>query len=386
MQSVHAVPVAQAFQSAPAEYSVGHVPVGYTAGPDPVAYALGKLHSPTVFVRARVPKRGSIMGNPREFYNEEEAQSGQDFRLQVPRGRPAIDVTKQTLIFVWSLANLECFRSVGDRFGLSKSTVCRVVHRVGLAVLTQSPNFVSWPTEKKALHIISGFEAKAGFPGVLGAIDGSHIVCKGLQGKDAQSYINRHRLPSVLLQAICDHEAKFLHCSAGDPGSVHDARMYRRSELPTILTADKFPFDSHLLGDGAYPLRQSLLVPYRNNGRLTEQHRNYNTKHATTRVAIERAFGILKGRFRRLKYIEARRPERIVTTIVAACVMHNACMEWRDIYDGPLHTEDDGPAGDGTDSDSSESGGSSSDEDDAPTASRDKARGKAKRDFIMHSL
>ncbi|CAN7980971.1 unnamed protein product, partial [Ixodes pacificus] len=142
----------------------------------------------------------------------------------------------------------------------------------------------------------------------------------------------------------------------------------------------------HLLGDGAYPLRRSLLVPYRNNGRLTEQHRKYNTKHATTRVAIERAFGILKGRFRRLKYIEARRPERIVTTIVAACVMHNACMEWRDIYDGPLHTEDDGPAGDGTDSDSSKSGGSSSDEDDAPTASRDKARGKAKRDFIMHSL
>ncbi|KAG0420107.1 hypothetical protein HPB47_003673 [Ixodes persulcatus] len=185
--------------------------------------------------------------------------------------RPAIDVTKQTLIFVWSLANLECFRSIGDRFGLSKSTVCRVVHRVGPAVLTHSPNFVSWPTEKKALHIISGFEAKAGFPGVLGAIDGSHIVCKGLQGKDAQSYINRHGLPSVLLQAICDHEARFLHCSAGDPGSVHDARMYRRSELPTILTADKFPFDSHLLGDGAYPLRQSLLVPYRNNGRLTSQ-------------------------------------------------------------------------------------------------------------------
>ncbi|KAG0437363.1 hypothetical protein HPB47_017474, partial [Ixodes persulcatus] len=156
--------------------------------------------------------------------------------------------------------------------------VCRVVHRVGLAVLTHGPNFVSWPTEKEALHIISRFEAKAGFPGVLGAIDGSHIVCKGLQCKNAQSYINQHGLPSVLLQPICDPEA-------------------RRFELPTMLTADKFPFDGHLLGDGAYPLRQSLLVPYRNNGRLTEQHRKYNTKHATTRVAIERAFRILKGRF-----------------------------------------------------------------------------------------
>ncbi|CAN8023588.1 unnamed protein product, partial [Ixodes persulcatus] len=29
--------------------------------------------------------------------------------VQIPRRRPVIDVTKQTLIFVWSLANLECF-------------------------------------------------------------------------------------------------------------------------------------------------------------------------------------------------------------------------------------------------------------------------------------
>ncbi|KAG0426066.1 hypothetical protein HPB47_026798 [Ixodes persulcatus] len=206
------------------------------------------------------------------------------------------------------------------------------------------------------MHIISGFEAKGGFPGVLGAIDGSHIVCKGLQGKNAQSYINRHGLPSVLLQAICDHEARFLHCSAGDPGSVHDARMYRRSELPTILTADKFPFDSHLFGDGAYPLRQSLLVPYRNNGRLTEQHRKYNTTHSQ---------GAVPTTPRHDDCGSLRNAQR-----VRGVVGH--------LRRSPTHK--------GTDSDSSESGASSSEEDDAPTVSRDKARGKAKRDFIMHSL
>ncbi|CAN7999220.1 unnamed protein product, partial [Ixodes pacificus] len=85
--------------------------------------------------------------------------------MQVPRRRPAIDVTKQTLVFVWSLANLECFSSVsyGDRFGLSDTTVCRVVHQVGLAVLAHGPNFVPWPTEEEAMHSFSGFDAKAGF-------------------------------------------------------------------------------------------------------------------------------------------------------------------------------------------------------------------------------
>ncbi|EEC05521.1 hypothetical protein IscW_ISCW018004 [Ixodes scapularis] len=66
--------------------------------------------------------------------------------------------------------------------------------------------------------------------------------------------------------------------------------------------------------------------------------------------------------------------------------MHNACVEWRDIYYGFLITKDDGPADDGTDSDSNEFDASSSDEEGAPTASRDKAGGKAKKDFIMHSL
>lgn len=254
-----------------------------------------------------------------------------------------------------------------------------MVQRIGLVVLGLSRDFVKWPTEHEAIHIIACFEAKAGFPGVLGAIDGSHICCK-VVGPDAQSYVNRHGWHSVLLQAVCDSEARFLHCSAGDPGSVHDARMYRRSELPTLLTPEKFPLDSHLLGDGAYPLRQSLLVPYRNNGRLTEKHTNYNTKHATTRVVIERAFGLLKGRFRRLRYVEARCPDNIVTTIVAACVLHNACMEWQDVYDGPLFSEN--TVADPEPEEDSESG----DDDDAPTASEDKSRGAAKRDYIMQSL
>ncbi|CAN7940989.1 unnamed protein product, partial [Ixodes hexagonus] len=86
--------------------------------------------------------------------------------LEAPNGRPAIDVTKQTLIFLWSLANLGCFRGRGggNRFGLSKSTICRVVHRFGMAALAHGPNFVTWATEQEYIHIIGGFEAKAGFP------------------------------------------------------------------------------------------------------------------------------------------------------------------------------------------------------------------------------
>ena len=45
-------------------------------------------------------------------------------------GRPAIALQKQVLITIWILGNLECLRSVADRFNITKSILFRVYHRV----------------------------------------------------------------------------------------------------------------------------------------------------------------------------------------------------------------------------------------------------------------
>lgn len=77
--------------------------------------------------------------------------------------------------------------------------------------------------------------------------------------------------------------------------------MFRLSEVQIYLGDEfKFPEDCHLVGDQAYKLHENLLVPYRNNGHLTEHQQNYNFCHASARIIIERAFGLLKCRFRSL--------------------------------------------------------------------------------------
>lgn len=71
---------------------------------------------------------------------------------------------------------------------------------------------------------------------------------------------------------MCDHQCLFINCYAGNVDSVHDQRVFRLSELNGYLNdATKFPNNSHLIEDTAYTLHEHLLVPYRDNGHLTQK-------------------------------------------------------------------------------------------------------------------
>jgi len=81
---------------------------------------------------------------------------------------------------------------------------------------------------------------------------------------------------------------------------MHEVRVLKLSPLYAKMTA------ALLIGDFAYPLSVNLLAPHRYNGHLTAAHTNYNIKFSGIRSVIERAVGTLKGKFRKLKYIDVR--------------------------------------------------------------------------------
>ncbi|KAB0805285.1 hypothetical protein PPYR_02255 [Photinus pyralis] len=134
--------------------------------------------------------------------------------------------------------------------------------------------------------------------------------------------------------AVCDHKSRFTHCFVGHVGSVHDQR-----------NPIKFPNDSHLIGDLAYKLHDNLLTPYRDNGYLTERQKNFNFCHSSARMSIERAFGLLKNRFRSLlTVLPMNNTHNVPTFVLACCVLHicllkNDELEYtfmEEIQDAPL--------------------------------------------------
>ncbi|CAN8023446.1 unnamed protein product, partial [Ixodes persulcatus] len=110
------------------------------------------------------------------------------------------------------------------------------------------------------------------------------------------------------LQEICDRHKRFLDVTSGHPSKVHDARY-------------------HILGDAAYPLREYMLTPFRDYGRLTTKQRNFNLKFSGTRVLIENCFADLKKRFRQLKLLEFITVDHSARFIIACCTLHNLCIE-----------------------------------------------------------
>lgn len=98
------------------------------------------------------------------------------------------------------------------------------------------------------------FSTKQGIHNVLGTIDSTHIqIIKPTY--NVRNYCNRKKFFSINLQAIVDADMRFINIYCGEPGSLHDARVFRRSLLYEIAVDKNLLFPSHtfLLGDSAYP-------------------------------------------------------------------------------------------------------------------------------------
>ena len=94
------------------------------------------------------------------------------------------------LSVIWLLATEESYRSVADRFGMSKGSLHFTAMQVVEVISQKISKFVAWPTENKMKVMANDNQMKYSLPGIYGFIDGSHIPIKG-RTANREAFINR---------------------------------------------------------------------------------------------------------------------------------------------------------------------------------------------------
>ncbi|XP_071637288.1 putative nuclease HARBI1 isoform X1 [Temnothorax longispinosus] len=231
---------------------------------------------------------------------------------------PELDI----LSFLWFAGNKVCLRDVSQRFGVCHATTFRQNDRVINFFIDMAPKIIKFENNELSA---SEFLQVAGFPNVIGCVDGTSIKVRTPAHKIKSTYVNRHDIPAITLQGICDARKRFIDVFTGIPGKIHDSRVLKLSDINDNLQKiceGKF----HILGDAAYPVREWLMIPYRDYGNLSDKQKKFN-KFCATRVLIENAFGLLKGRFRQLTELDFHSIDKISKFIVSCCVLHNLCID-----------------------------------------------------------
>ena len=143
--------------------------------------------------------------------------------------------------------------------------------------------------------------------GCVGAIDGLLIPLKG-QGKDRTFYC-RKGFHAMNIQGIADVHGRIIYALVGStPGSAHDSFAWKQAPLCAKMRDDGERIATwmkeqqrHLIGDDAYPSGHTMAVPWPGSFDATSPKLAYNFVHSSSRMAIERAFGMLCRKWLLLK-------------------------------------------------------------------------------------
>ena len=176
---------------------------------------------------------------------------------------------------------------------------------------------VEWNQRSGAYHI---------FYGMLGAIDG--WLCTTERPSDVQNpskfFSGHYQRFGFNCQAVCDANCRFIYFAVAGPGKANDARVFRKlTRLRHWLQALSPGF--FIIGDNAYQLTNSLLIPFSGADTRDDNNDAYNFYLSQLRTCIEMSFGRLTGKWRifRSDLSDANGSEKNTKIIRVGAKLHN---------------------------------------------------------------
>ena len=275
---------------------------------------------------------------------------------------------KKVVVTVFKLMHGVCIPLVADKAALGKSTVYDdILRQVCTAISMHFGHLIAWPTGRRLMRMAVGFQSKQGFPNCIGAIDGTHVYITSPSNTIAAvDHRNRHQSFSILLQGVVDSKCYFTSINTGPPGSLHDSAHFKSTELyhkaeegtmggfhdDPLAWDTALPFPPYLVADRGYPLLRWCITPFKMGPMglpLSREEAWFNRKHSSTRMSVERGFGILKARFKEIGTKSSLKLEFMPTVIHCCCVLHNILLASKDMTLDQILEECHLPPMDGSD-------------------------------------
>jgi len=190
-------------------------------------------------------------------------------------------------------------------------------------------------------EIVEVNKKRHGVEGMAGSLDCTHLSWQQCPNAWKGQFSGKGKKPTVLIEAVADHNLWIHHAWAGAPGNDNDVTIFNHSPLRRALvdgTFDKYDFAFEMGGeefnqvwmlvDGIYP-ELSRFVKTVTEG-WDDESRAFKEWQEGARKDIERAFGVLKKNFRFISSdIQKLCFNDMVQSIKACVVLHNMMVEHR---------------------------------------------------------
>lgn len=138
------------------------------------------------------------------------------------------------------------------------------VHNIYVVIIEalreKADEYIRWPTAEERNVIRRTLEEPSDFRGIVEIIDGCNVPITAPEENKAD-HRDYHHQSSIKMQAVCDNKLLVRDLYVGEPGSLHDARVFRRSPLGTNLQLmpQLLSPGEHIIGDKAYMLLEQVI-------------------------------------------------------------------------------------------------------------------------------
>jgi Plant transposon protein len=233
------------------------------------------------------------------------------------------------------------------------ATSCSMFHKTFLHLYRKK--YLKKPSKEDIYRISSLHEQIHGVAGMFGSLDCMHTKWKNCPTGWQGSFKGQKGYSSIVLEGLCDYHCYFWHVEYGHAGTNNDVNILKASDFYTSLIDGRFdelerdvvpfvianqPFNKmFILVDGAYPKFDRLVKPMKFP--ILPEQKKFKEWQSAARKDIERAFGMLQGRFQAVvRPIQLWDIKEVFRMIKCCLCLHNMCVADR-VMNGDLEADYD---------------------------------------------